>query len=166
MKTSVKTKQFFFTLNITYYMQAVAVAAFALVVAFLISQNTQPPIEDNNTWVTLVSVILISALVMAYFVFRFLLSKINPSLRLQEKMPRYARAILVRSALIEIPGLLASIAAYLTGSLHFLAISLLIFLIFVIMRPTRNTISQDLNLSPKDKGLLEDDSAVISEVNS
>jgi hypothetical protein len=164
MKKSIITKQYFFTLNITYYMQAIAVLAFGLIVAFLISQNPQPASGENDSWMTIVSVILISGLVLAYVVFRLLLRQIKPSLRLQEKMPRYARALLVRSALIEIPGLLASIAAYITANIHFLAVSLLVFIIFIMLRPTRSTITNDLSLSPKERALLENDQAVISEV--
>lgn len=164
MKTIVKTKQFFTTLNMTYYMQAGTVLAFAGVVAFLITQNDNPP-GDNNTWVSIVSLGLISSLATAYFIFRLLLKKIDPSLPLQQKMPRYARALLVRSFLIELPGLLAGVSAYVAGNLHFLAISVLIVIIFVMLRPTRNTIANDLNLSPKERALLDNDEAVISEVN-
>jgi hypothetical protein len=116
MKNSITSKQYFFTLNLTYYMQALAVLVFGLVVAFLITQAPASASTENDSWVSIVSVILISGLVLAYVVFRLLLKQIKPSLRLQEKMPKYARAILVRSALIEIPGLLASIAAYITAT--------------------------------------------------
>jgi hypothetical protein len=164
MKTTVKAKQFFTTLNLTYYMQAFTVLAFGVVVAFLITRNDTPP-GDNNTWVTIVSLGLISGLGMAYFIFRFLLKKIDKSLPLQQKMPRYARALLTRSFLIELPGLLASISAYIAGNLHFLAVSLLIFVIFMILRPSRTSIAADLNLSPKERAMLDDDEAVISQVN-
>jgi hypothetical protein len=164
MKTTVKARQFFTTLNMTYYMQAFTVLAFALVVAFLISQNETPP-GDNNTWMTLVSFGLVSGLVMAYFIFRFLLRKIDKSLPLQQKMPRYARALLTRSFLIELPGLLASISAYMAGNLHFLAVSLLIFIIFIILRPSRNSVAMDLELSTKERAMLDNDEAIISEVN-
>jgi hypothetical protein len=145
-------------------MQVATVLLFGLVVAFLITQNEQGAVGDNTSWMYIVSVILVSSLVMAYFIFRFLLGKIKPTLRLQEKMPRYAKALLVRSILLELPGLLASVAAYITANLHFLAVTLLVFLIFVILRPTRNTIANDLSLSAKERALLDSEGAVVSEV--
>ena len=163
MKKSVTTKQYFTTLNLTYYMQAFTVLAFAGVVAFLINQNETPP-GDNNTWVTIVSLGLVSGLGMAYFIFRFLLKKMDKSLSLKQRTPRYARALLVRSFLIELPGLLASISAYIAGNIHFLAVSLFIFVVFIILKPSKNSIANDLNLSPKERALLDDDNAIISEV--
>jgi hypothetical protein len=164
MKRTVTSKQYFTTVSLTYYMQAFTVLAFAGVVAFLISQNQIPP-GDNNTWMSIVSLSLISGLGMAYFVFRYLLKKMDKSLPLQQRMPRYARALLVRSSLIELPGLMASISAYIAGNMNFLAISVLIFVIFLILKPSRNSVAMDLNLSPKEKALLENDDAIVSEVN-
>lgn len=165
MKNSINTKQYFLTLNITYYMQAFAVVAFSAIVALLLFVNKTEPSGDNNTWVYLVSIVLIAGLVMGFFVFRFLLKRIKQEMRLQDKMPRYARALLVRSSLIEIPGLLAAIAAFITANLNFLVISLLVFVVFIALRPTKARIAEDLLLSPKDKAMLEDDRAVISETH-
>ena len=146
-------------------MQAFAVLAFALVVYFLLWQSEQPPVSDTDTWMLIVVVILVSSLIMAYFVFRTLIGRINNTMKLPEKMPRYARAILVRSALLEIPGLLAAIAAYMTRNPQFLAVSMVIVVLFVVLRPAKTSIAMDLNLSGKEKTALDDDQAVISEVN-
>ena len=165
MKSPITAKQFFLTLNITYYMQAFAVLAFALVVYFISLQNESAPVGDVNTWMYIVIIVLISALVMAYFIFRLLVGRIQSSMKLQEKMPRYARALFVRSALIEIPGLLAAIASIITGNPQFLAVPMVIVVLFAILRPTKNSIAMDLNLSTKEKNALDDENAVVSEVN-
>ena len=164
MKKSITSKEYFTTVTFTYYMQAFTVLALGAVAGFLITRNDNPP-GDSNTWMTIVSFGLISGLGMAYFIFRFLLKKIDRALPLTEKMPRYARALLVRSSLIELPGLLASISAYIAGNLHFLAVTLLIFVIFLTLRPSRNSIAADLTLSAKEKAMLDQDDAIISEVN-
>ena len=164
MKTTSTSRQYFLTLNLTYLMQAFAVVAFGSVVAFLIIRNSQPPVGDTRSWIWMISVVLISGVVTAYFMFRFLIGKIKSSMRLQEKMPRYARAVLVRSSLLQVPGLGAGIAAFVTNNLHFLALSLLVFLVFVFLRPTKNTIANDLKLTPKERAMLDNDDAVISEV--
>jgi hypothetical protein len=164
-KLAITTKQYFLTLNLTYYIQAFSVLAFSLVSYFLSVQSNEQSAGDVNTWMNITAVILISGLAMSYFVSRLLMKRITQSMRLQEKMPRYARAILVRSALMEIPGLLAAVSAFITRDPRFLAVSMLIVVLFALLRPTKDNIAIDLNLSAKEKSALEDDQAVISEVN-
>jgi hypothetical protein len=166
MKTPITTKQYFITLNTTYYLQTFSVLLFAAVVAFLINQR--PDAVGNasiSDWHTVVPVAMIISLATAYMVFRLLVGRIKANDPLRQKMPAYARAILIRSALLEIPGFLAAIAAYLSGKFYFLGAAVLIFVLFLILKPSRNSIATDLNLSPKEKALLEDDSALIAESN-
>jgi hypothetical protein len=147
-----------------YYSQAITVLLFGGVVAFLITQNQQGAVGDNTSWMYIVTIVLISSVAMAYFIFRLLLGKIKQPMRIQDKMPRYSKALLVRSALLELPGLLAAVAAFITANLHFLSVTLLVVLMFIFLRPTKNTIANDLSLSTKERALLDNDGAVISEV--
>ena len=165
MKQPITSKQYFLTLNLTYYLQAFSVLLFSGVVAFLITQRKDEAEADTQAWTYIVPTLTIVSMVIAYFVFRMMVDKIKPTQSLREKMPSYGRAILVRSALLELPGFLAAIAAYLTAHAYFLGASIMIFLIFLILRPSRNTIASDLNLSPKERDQLDDDDAVISQVN-
>jgi hypothetical protein len=167
MKKTITTKQYFLTLNLTYYLQAFSVLIFAAVVTFLIGQRGEVPSSpDLQMWRTLVPSAIIISLVTAYFVFRTMVGRIKSGDNIRKKTPVYARAILVRSALLELPGFLASIAAYLTAQLYFAGAAGFIFVLFLILRPTRATITQDLNLSAKEKALLEDDQAIIGEVET
>jgi hypothetical protein len=165
MKT-ITTKQYFITLNTTYYLQAFSVLLFSLVVAFLINQRADIPENASvSDWHTVVPVAMIISLATAYMVFRLLVGRIKSSDALRQKMPVYARAILIRSALLEIPGFLAAIAAYLSNKFYFLGASVLIFVLFLILKPTRYSIATDLSLSAKEKALLEDENAVIADSN-
>jgi hypothetical protein len=165
MKQPITAKQYFFTLNLTYYLQAFSVAIFSCVVVFLISQRTDAPTENVKMWHYIVPTLTIISLIIAYFVFKMMVDNIKPSQPLREKMPVYGRAILVRSALLELPGFLAAIAAYLSAQNYFIGASVMIFVIFLILRPTKNGIANDLKLSQKERALLDDDTAIISEVN-
>ena len=107
---------------------------------------------------------MIIGLAGAYFMFRLMVGKIDKSLPLKTKMPKYAQALLIRSALLELPGLFAGIAAYMSGQLMHLAGAMVIFMIFILLRPTRNSIAFDLQLSAHERALIEKDDAVISEV--
>jgi hypothetical protein len=165
MKKSITTKQYFLTLNLTYYLQALSVLFFSLVVYYLLTQRVDAPSGDVRMWSYVVPAILIFSLVIAYFIFRLMVGRIKPDISLTKKMPVYARAVFVRSALLELPGFLAAIAAYITAQLYFVGGSILIFALFFILKPTKNTIANDLNLSTKERALLENDGAIISEVN-
>lgn len=77
----------------------------------------------------------------------------------------YGRAVLARSALLQLPGFLTAIAAYLTMQMYFCGGAILIFILFIILRPTKNAIVSDLKLSAKERNMLENEEALISEVN-
>src|SRR5688500_17277054 len=102
MKQATTSKQFFFALNITYYMQAFAVLFFALVVWFLISQGSEPVSEDKM-WMVIVPIVMVMSLTASHFVFRMNVGRIDKSLPLKTKMPKYANALIIRSALLELP---------------------------------------------------------------
>lgn len=163
MKQTITTKQYFMTINIVYYMQAFAVFLFALVVWYLISQGMEP-VANDQMWMVVVPVVLIVGLGSAYFIFRVMLGKIDRSLPLRNKMPKYASALIVRSALLELPGLFTSIAAYLSGQLMHLAGAMVIFMVFMMLRPTRSSIAYDLQLSEKERAQLNKEDEIISEV--
>lgn len=163
MKHSVTARQYFFTISITYYLQAFAVFGFAIVVWFLLSQGHEP-VANDTMWMVVVPIVTITSLTGAYFVFRLMLGKIDRTLPLKVKMPKYAQALLVRSALLELPGLFAGIAAYMSGQQIHLAGAMIIFMLFMMLRPTRKTISYDLQLSQEERAELENNEAIISEV--
>jgi hypothetical protein len=164
MKRSISSRQFFQTLNLTYYIQAISLVLFSLVILFLINKtNAAPDPDDQVQWHYVVPVVVIISLTIAYVIFRMLVNKIDPSLRLQQKFPKYASALLIRTALLELPGLLAGIVAYLTLKPYFLGATALIFIILLVLRPTKHSIATDLRLSPKEKDLLDKDDAIVSE---
>jgi hypothetical protein len=161
MKKQINSQSYFQTLNIIYFSQAVMMLAFAGVVGFLISSNETP--QPDQLWNFVIPLVIILSLTMAYIVFRMMIGKIKSSEALKTKMPKYSRAVLVRSALLEMPALLSAIVAFLTGQFYYLGVPVFVVLMFLILRPTKNTVAQDLNLSPKERALLDDPQAIISE---
>jgi hypothetical protein len=102
-------------------------------------------------------------LAAGYFLFRLFLRSVNPEMPLKYKMKRYFIANLIRSAFLESPGLFVSIAAMITAHNLFLVIVPLILILFILFRPTRSIIAQELNLSASERAKLEDPLAIISE---
>lgn len=166
MKRQLTSRRYFQTINLTYYMQAFSLLLFSVVIFVLIygADKSTAPAADIQ-WVYVLPVVLIIGLGSAWFLFRAMVNKIDPKARLQDKFPKYASALILRSALLELPGLLAGIVAYLTFEPFYLGGAVMIFLAFVLLRPTRQTIAEDLNLSPKERALIENPDAVVSEVN-
>jgi len=162
MKRLMTSKQYFQTISLTYYLQGFSLLLFAGVVMFLISR-TEKPFEEDQQWSVMVPLVLLVGMATAYFVFRLMIKKMSPTARLQEKFPKYASALIVRSALIELPGLFAAIVAYLTLRPYYLGGTLIMFLVFVFLRPTKHSIAEDLNLTPKERELIDKPDAIVSE---
>jgi hypothetical protein len=165
MKKRITSKHYFQTMNLVYYMQVVSLLLFGIVVMFLIMRGNKSdaPAADAQ-WVYVLPIVLIVALATSYFLFRALVSKIEPSLKLQDKLPKYSSAVIVRSALLELPGLFSAIVAYMTFEIFYLGATALILLAMMIMRPSRQSVTEDINLSQKERALLDNPEAVVSEV--
>jgi hypothetical protein len=165
MKKQITSKQYFKTLTIVYWAQAFSLLLFSFVIYFLIlggDRSTAPSSEAG--WSFALPLVLLIALASSYFLFRYMVKAIDPKLRLQEKMPKYASAILIRSALVELPGLFAAIVAYMTFEVYYLGGSLMMVFVFFVLRPSKKTVAEDLQLSQKERAAIEMDDAIVSEV--
>jgi hypothetical protein len=138
-----------------------SVAVFTLVYTGLFVPTTDESLTNNLTYL-LVPVILIGY-AGAHFLYRHMLSRIDKTKELKKKMPGYLAALLTRSVCLELPGLTAAVVMFMTAKLYLIAIPVFTFLVFYLMRPTPATIAEDLQLSPKEKSMLEDPNAIISE---
>jgi hypothetical protein len=164
MKKPITSQSYFKTLNIIYFSQAVTPLAFSLVVIYLL-QSHKPIIENTAFWYYLVPMVLLGCIGMGYYIFNAIMKRIPSTLSLKEKMPKYSSAILIRSSLLEAPALLGAIAAYITGEVYHLATPFIVVLVSILLRPTKNSITLDLNLSPQERAKLDNSNAIISEAN-
>ena len=110
-----------------------------------------------------IMVLIPLSLVTGYILFRVFLRGVRPEMPLVYKMKRYFTANLIRSAFLEIPGLFVSVAAMITAHNLFLVIVPLILILFILFRPTKSVIGQELNLSMEERAKLNDPEAIISE---
>lgn len=155
MALQTTSKQYLSQLRMIYSAQAMALFIFGLV-AYFISQSEAPEtLESENFLIYILAGILIVALSAAHFVFNILIRKIDKQLGLKTKLEKYQVAILIRSALLEVPGFVASVICILTGSLLPLMGVAVVLIIFFLLRPSVNGIVQDLNLTIQEKVMLE-----------
>jgi hypothetical protein len=165
MARKINSKEYFRTLNLIYFGQLSAMILLALVAYYLIQQGTLGP-ENNELAITLQKIILVViplSLAGGYFLFRILLRSVKPEMPIIHKMKKYASANLIRSAFLEIPGLFLSVAAIITAHALFLLIVPIILIVFLLFRPTRSVIAQELGLTVEERAKLEDPEAIISE---
>lgn len=165
MPREINSKEYFRTINLIYFGQLSEIVLLALVAYFLIDQGRLGA-ENNDlalTFQKIIMVVLPLSLAAGYFLFRIFLRGIKPELPLKYKMKRYFSANLIRSAFLEIPGLFVSVAAIITAHSLFLLIVPLILVIFILFRPTRSVVSQELNLSLEERAKLEDPKQIVSE---
>ncbi len=165
MPREIRSREYFRTINLIYYAQLAAITIFALIAYVLIVQGNVGA-ENNALAVSLQKIIMVIiplSLAAGYIVFRVLLKRVNPEMPLKVKMKKYFAANLIRSAFLEIPGLFVSLAALITAHVMFLVILPLILVLFILFRPTRSVIAQELNLGAHEMAKLQDPDAVISE---
>ncbi len=165
MARKINSKEYFRNLNLIYLGQLSAMTLLALVAYYQIEKGNVGP-GNNELAITFQKIIMVLvpvSLATGYVLFRFLLKSVHPEIPLVYKMKKYFSANLIRSAFLEIPGLFVSVAAMITAHSLFLIIVPLILIIFLLFRPTRSVIAQELNLSIDERAQLEDPKAIISE---
>ena len=102
-----------------------------------------------------IALILVPGLMASgYFLFRYLVSKLDPKLPLEEKVKRYFSYTLIRGSLIEVGFIFCCVAAVITHVQLFLWIAPVVFLVFLLLRPTPEGMTGDLQLSPIDSNKL------------
>jgi hypothetical protein len=163
---SFTSKQYLSQLNLIYFAQAGVLLVFAAVVFGLVySGSVMVTAEQSQT--QMLSYLLIAVVVAgfsaSYFIYRFQLSKIDKSLELKKKMPKFIGVLLIRSACMELPGLLACVVFFMTGNYYLLFIPVFTALVFFLLRPTTTTIAEDLALNEKEKAQLNNPDAIIAD---
>jgi membrane protein implicated in regulation of membrane protease activity len=68
---------------------------------------------------------------------------------------KYQTAILIRSGCFEMPGLFGAVAALITGDISFLLFTAIVIVLFLLLRPSIYTITTDMNLTQRERTLLE-----------
>ena len=87
--------------------------------------------------------------------FKKQLQSITSESTLSQKIASYQTACIIRAALLEAPSLFSIVAYMLSGNLLFLAVSCVIILYFLFIRPTKDKIVNDLGLDYNEKAELE-----------
>jgi hypothetical protein len=147
-------------LNMIYFSLIMVMTMFGAIVLYL---NTSGNITPDPEFALILRYVLFALFPIGvgagYFIFKQWMQAINPSLTLREKLMKYQTAVLIRSGCFEMPGLFGAVAALITGDISLLLFTAIVIVLFLLHRPSVNTISMDLNLSRKDRSILENPSS-------
>jgi uncharacterized membrane protein len=166
MATVQKTtsKQYFQTQTIIHLALIMGQLLFAGVTLYLRpaqAVDTNP--ELRQMFVYVVPVLAAVGIFASFQIFRLMLNKARQHASLSKKISAYGSAMIVRYAVLEAPSLFGIIAFYLTGEYFFLIISGLIIALFLMVRPSKEKLIQDMELSPTEEATVNDPDAVIME---
>jgi len=108
----------------------------------------------NDMLLMVVPFVALGGISASFMMFKMQLSKIEKEIPLSNRLNGYRSALIVRYALLEGPSLFAIASFLLVGNLIFLGISGIIILIFIYLRPTKDSIIKDLELTTVEAEML------------
>jgi hypothetical protein len=151
-------KQILTTLNLVYFALPVVMVGFAVFVFVrLYFELEMPPVDAD--FESLLRIVVIATvpvgMSISYVAFKSVLKGITPEMALATKLQRYQSAVLIRAAGFEIPGMFATVVAFLTNNTSFLLFTAVIVVLFLLFRPTVNAIINDLQLTATERSELE-----------
>lgn len=116
------------------------------------------PIAPNQDLNNTLKFILIGLSVPAYFAGNFvrktIINKINENAPLIEKLSQYQKATIIQWGAIDLPATFAGISFLLTRNTLYLIIMAVFLLLLYMLRPSRERIADDLNLTEQEKSQL------------
>ena len=89
------------------------------------------------------------------FLFTQQISKLDDKNSLKEKLAGYQTALIIRFAIAEGPSLLGIAGYMLSGNVIYLILVGINVLYFILIRPTKDQMAEDLNLTNADKAAME-----------
>jgi hypothetical protein len=152
IKNTLRTQQ------IIYGAQATVLFVFGAVVYYLITSGTLGKADYSMalTFQTIILVLVPASIAAGYFLFKSMVARVDKKLSLHEKLKKHFSLVIVRNALLEVPGLFCCVAAFLTVDTLFLAGVPVILFVFLLLRPTTHSMALDLNLNPSEARQLEE----------
>src|SRR6185295_14897907 len=140
-------------LYVLYFSQAFFMVCFGGVALY---RSGQAGLDEHST--TLYKYILLVLVPVGwaagYLVFKNLRSTVT-ALGLIDKLGKYQAAMLIRAACLEVPGMFGGVITFVTGDRTLLLFMAIEVVMFVILRPTPQSLVDDLSLEGNEKSSIE-----------
>ncbi len=160
------SNEYFRSLYILHIALMVGLFVFIMISVFLDAGGSLGNNEQklNDIFMILAPLLALIGLITAQFVYRNRLIQLKTLPDLKQKLTAYRGAFIVRTALIEAPGLFAVIAFLLTGNYIYIGIAGLIIAIFFVWIPSKERIATSLDLNTEERHLIENPNAIVAEI--
>lgn len=161
--TTLTSKNYFKALSIFYLALVIGPLLFGLIVLFLnlAMKLTMVDAGLSNIFRYVVPALALAGIVASHFVFKNKLIQIRENDSLGIKMENYRAALIPRYAMLTGPAFFATIAAFITGDVSFLAVTGIMLLILLYIRPGVAAAIKDLELEQTETAILEDPEGII-----
>lgn len=128
---------------------------FGLVALIIMPQKGINITNTRDVFLFVVPIMAIGAFAASIFLFKKNVDLAINKNSLKEKLMQYQTALIIRFSLLNGASLFGIVCYMQTGNLLFIIISGLLALYFLSLRPTKDKIENDLNLSYEDKILFD-----------
>lgn len=126
------------------------------IVAYFQARNVRLDLQNTKDPFFFVAPLMaIGGFIASNIIFKQRLNSLGTATTARQKVTIYQSGLIVRYALLEGPSLFGIVCFMLTGNLFYLIISGLIIVYFLFIRPSKDSIDTDLNLSFDEKAELE-----------
>jgi hypothetical protein len=157
------TRQYFRALTILHYALITGVVLFALIAFALQSLNVFGENEEiRNMFLYIVPLVALGGVIGGGMIYKKQVNGIKNKTGLTEKLEAYRGIFIMRDALLEGPAIFAIIAYLLTGELLFLALTGSLIAIFILVRPAKQKLIRDLEMSSDEMEIINDNETIIS----
>ena len=144
-------KTFLRTISIIHLVLNLGLILFAAVTFFINSGRNVFNYNTNDPFVMVAPLLAIAGIAGGIFLFKKQVAIAQSKDTLKGKLALYQGALIQKYALVEGPAMFAIVAYDLSGNLLFLIIAGLLLLYFISIRPTKDRLVTDLDLSYEDK---------------
>ena len=155
--------QYFKSLNILHYILAAAQLLFAILAFILQKENEFTITPASNALRYAVSLIAVMGVTGGAILYQKQVNAIKSRKNLSDKLTAYRSVIIARGAFLEFPSLFAIIAFVLTGEILFLGLTGSLIALFVFLRPTKEKVIKDLQLSAEEILFINNDDSIVNE---
>jgi hypothetical protein len=125
-------------------------------VALFISKNAALNLKPGNDALFFIApAMVVFGIVTGTFLFKQQVAKLGDKTSLKEKLQAYQTALIIRYALSEGVSMFGIVCMLLTGNVYYLILTGVNILYFIMIRPTKFKIQDDLNLTYEDQAEME-----------
>jgi len=156
-------KQYFSFLSIIHMALIAGQLVFIAVVLFLLSSGAWEAIlvEETNLFLIIVAIATAGGFYLGNFIYGKQLESIKQLADFKEQLAKLKGIIIMRFALLEGPMFLSILFYLFTGSWYFMVFAVLLVLLFLKLKPNKEQVISDLELSDEIKKLLENPDTIV-----